>query len=493
MKIVIADDEELILSSLTSMIRELGGGWEISGTALDGRGMLTAVEQHRPEAALVDIRMPEMDGLEAIAKGTRLSPHTEWIVMSGYSEFKYAQKAIRMGVTDYLLKPVSLQDLKKVLEVVRSTQEQRHQAASKEFERIVISLCNGVELEKKEGDAVLDSDKTLQCAVCCIDSTLEEGEREIRIKEMMQQARHEWEREASRGTMAVFARPNGNIVFVSLCEPDAIGAGSARIERIWRRLSRQFQTPQWAMTLFYHMNGCDLARFPSLMRQMESRFHIRAVKGINRHWHWEQLCKDDAAEGDLVGNLLMQLARSYAHASYAQYMHALEALRSSAEAANLLGQRSPRQAAAAFLSAATGAVLDPDDSLARWWDILQAAGRRILDQISKGEKSLDLVQMAIKYMEENYMYNIGTSQIAADLNVTPNHLCNVFKQKEGVSVLKQLTKVRMLKAQELLLANPQLQVQEVAEKVGYYSARHFTKLFTAFTGCYPSEFKRKFE
>lgn len=492
MKIVIADDEELILSSLTSMIRELGDGWEISGTTLDGHEMLTAVEQCQPEAALVDIRMPEMDGLEAIEKGARLSPHTEWIVMSGYSEFKYAQRAIKMGVTDYLLKPVSLKDLKQVLEAVRSTQEQRLHAANKAFERIVISLCNGVELEKGEEDAVIDPHQALQCAVSCIDSALEEEEREARVKEIMHRARKEWEMAKGRGAMAIFARPNGHIVFVCTCEPEEIEDSSARIQQIWKRLSGQFQTPQWAMTLFYHTAGYDIARFPSLMRQMEASFHLRAIKGINRHWHWDRLPKGDGVEWDQAGSLLVQLARSYAHSSYTHYMNALEALRNSAEATSLLGQRSPKLAAADFLAVATGAALDPDDSLTRWWETLQAMGETILNQMARGEKSLDLAQKALKYMEENYMYNIGTSQIAAALNVTPNHLCNVFKHKEGISVLKQLTRVRLLKAQELL-TNPQLQVQEVAEKVGYYSARHFTKLFTEFTGCYPSEYKKKFE
>lgn len=74
----------------------------------------------------------------------------------------------------------------------------------------------------------------------------------------------------------------------------------------------------------------------------------------------------------------------------------------------------------------------------------------------------------IAYINENYRYEIGIAQIAEKLDVTP---------------------VRMIKAKEVL-TDPNLQIQQVAEEVGYYSTRHFTKLFTQFVGCYPSEYRK---
>jgi two-component system response regulator YesN len=65
-------------------------------------------------------------------------------------------------------------------------------------------------------------------------------------------------------------------------------------------------------------------------------------------------------------------------------------------------------------------------------------------------------------------------------------------KKIGTPFIKYLTKIRILKAKELL-ADPQNQVQKVAESVGYYSTRHFTKLFTEVIGCYPSEYQKKFK
>ncbi|MOA39027.1 HTH-type transcriptional activator Btr [compost metagenome] len=78
-----------------------------------------------------------------------------------------------------------------------------------------------------------------------------------------------------------------------------------------------------------------------------------------------------------------------------------------------------------------------------------------------------------------------------DMDVTPNYLSSLFHKKMGETFTKYLTHIRMVKAKELLLRNPGLKVQEVAEQVGYYSTRHFTKLFLDHFDCYPSEMHQR--
>ena len=87
------------------------------------------------------------------------------------------------------------------------------------------------------------------------------------------------------------------------------------------------------------------------------------------------------------------------------------------------------------------------------------------------------------------MDDIGIGQIASQLNVTANYLSTLFQKKTGVMFVKYLTNIRMLKAKELLI-NTNLQVKQIAEKVGYYSTRHFTKLFTETYTSYPSDYRK---
>ena len=115
MKVVIADDESLVRYTLRSMINEMEAPWQIVGESTNGEELMDLLAEHQPNVAIVDIRMPKMNGLEAILLGKAKSPLTKWIILSGYSDFQYAQEALRLGVSQYLLKPVSPADLERAL------------------------------------------------------------------------------------------------------------------------------------------------------------------------------------------------------------------------------------------------------------------------------------------------------------------------------------------------------------------------------------------
>lgn len=102
---LIADDEEIIRRGLARMIGK-DPSIELVAEAEDGELALQLFLEKKPDLALVDINMPFLDGLSFIDAIKNASPSTEVIVISGYDDFDYARKAIRLGVFAYLLKPV---------------------------------------------------------------------------------------------------------------------------------------------------------------------------------------------------------------------------------------------------------------------------------------------------------------------------------------------------------------------------------------------------
>lgn len=105
-KVIIADDEPLILAGLKHKIEWESLGFVIDRECIDGKQLFDAIATERPDLMLVDIQMPNMTGLEVL----RLLQDSEaipTILISGYSDFSYAQEALRYGAIDYLLKPVS--------------------------------------------------------------------------------------------------------------------------------------------------------------------------------------------------------------------------------------------------------------------------------------------------------------------------------------------------------------------------------------------------
>ena len=97
MFILIADDEIMLRLSLQSMLEELYPNEHIYIHASNGEAAVTQVRKLPPDIAFLDIKMPLMNGLEALDLCRKISPSTKWVILSGYADFEYAQQAIRMS------------------------------------------------------------------------------------------------------------------------------------------------------------------------------------------------------------------------------------------------------------------------------------------------------------------------------------------------------------------------------------------------------------
>lgn len=117
-KLLIADDEEHIRDGLARMIDWNGMGITIVGCAADGLETYQMIVEHRPDVVLTDIKMPNMSGLELIERTVKENIAPIYVVVSGYSDFEFAQKAMRFGVMYYLLKPVSKEELEDVFKEI---------------------------------------------------------------------------------------------------------------------------------------------------------------------------------------------------------------------------------------------------------------------------------------------------------------------------------------------------------------------------------------
>lgn len=110
-KLLIVDDEVRIRTGLSNLIEWEVYGIEISGLAEDGMKAYLNIKTEHPDIVLVDINMPNMNGLELIELCTHLEQPPRFIILSGYDDFEYVRKAIQFGAVDYLLKPIDENEL----------------------------------------------------------------------------------------------------------------------------------------------------------------------------------------------------------------------------------------------------------------------------------------------------------------------------------------------------------------------------------------------
>lgn len=122
-KVVIIDDEPIILRGLEKAVN--WGKFECSvvGTAENGVEGLAMIRRERPDIVISDISMPQMDGLGMIAAVKSEFPDMEITILTGYRDFDYAQKAIRLGVCRFLLKPSKMDELEEALQVMTSSRK----------------------------------------------------------------------------------------------------------------------------------------------------------------------------------------------------------------------------------------------------------------------------------------------------------------------------------------------------------------------------------
>ena len=114
-RVILVDDERLIIRGLSTVVPWAELGCEIAGTAHDGVSGLEMIHRLRPDIVMTDIRMPNMDGLTMLAAIRSEFPEIQMCVLTAYRDFEYARKALTLGVCRYLLKPSDLEELKEAV------------------------------------------------------------------------------------------------------------------------------------------------------------------------------------------------------------------------------------------------------------------------------------------------------------------------------------------------------------------------------------------
>jgi two-component system response regulator YesN len=495
LKMIIADDESLVRVSLASMIKDMETSSQIVGEATNGEELLELVAKHKPNIAIVDIRMPKLDGLEAIRLGKTISPLTRWVILSGYSDFAFAQQALKLGVSEYLLKPVDPADLEKTLHHIHKDNKEYIVLLNQQFENNLFALCHGLtSLKYEDRDSLLYEGRFIG-RIFSLDSAHPASWVSNVQCEYYEGIRRRINKHLMYGVnLALLALPNGDLASVGVWDPAIGQEGKRSVLTFFNEIEtyvRTFSSRCGAVTILRTGECQGFEEVNCKLQQLQQMAELRAVYGVDRCLDYIELLKEAEQPDKVEGaRLLCAVGHHFQDRMYLNYHKAVIEMEAVLQKSNLIQCGKTKDAIRSFLYFAIGLALPKETTVLQMIQELRQYGENVLLGMSAKEpNSNDLVKQVIQYIEKHYMNDIGIGQIAGQLNVSANYLSALFHKKTGVMFVKYLTRIRMVKAQELLM-NGNLQVRQVAEQVGYYSTRHFTKLFTQTYGNYPSNYRK---
>ena len=532
-RVLLVEDEYNVCQLLLRLVDWGALGFDIIGTAADGSSALQFVIENRPEVVITDIRIPDFDGVELLRRAKEYIPDANFVIVSGYRHFEYAVEAIKLGVEDYLLKPIEELELASILKKIRTQREQRtldlaekerlenestlyHETAQKELFFSLINapaLFEEMTLEDLSGRYCLDlhGEAFQTFAVRCDPRPSVASENPLLIKKLSLATKRFFSdcglpaayAEMQWGLVGLVGHPTSEPMRQHFCHyleclmNLADGFGSYNV---WVSFSDAVQTlsvlPASYRQTLRALMGRMFAERPSdtgrLLPYYVDAPDTVSVEQILALCNLNDLLvafrrgagADIAAWFQSFSNLISeQSGVRYASfcAACTHIMKELFEIRNQIQ----LEERDDDDWKELFLQC--GTVADFCGELGK---CVAALSGRYLAQC--GPQNLKIITLARNFMEQNFSRPIKVEDVAKQINFSPSHFASVFRQEVGVTFLDYLTSLR-IEAAKNLLRYTQRTLPDIAAEVGYQDARYFSKLFKNSVGLKPSEYRKLYQ
>lgn len=536
-KVFLVEDEMVIRRGIKNSIDWEKEGYIFCGEASDGELAYPMIIKEKPDILITDIRMPFMDGLELCKLVKEELPNIKILILSGYDEFDYAKEAIRLGVTEYLLKPISsgklLEALNGVSESIRREKEDKdlvrkymeemrentEHEKQKFFEQMIagnLSMADALETGKKyEMNLSAGMYNLLLFRFTLGEENRKSGEllgeAEYAIKKLTERLEYvfEFQRDVEGWAFLLMADNEEQMServkelskdleeimknYSTITYFGGIGQLVARL----RELEESFREAERALAARFTM---ELNRIISVedIRMAQNvdtldDIEITSFGEIEKTRTMLEKFLNNGAEDEIdefvdvyINELPEENLKSVLMRQYI-IMDAYIVMMSFCE--KIEGIEGEMQAQSEELKNSMKTIQTLEE-IKNYIRMLLKKIIGVRDTIS-GRRYSDIIEIAKDQIRKTYMSDeISLNTIAAEVGMSPSYFSSIFSKEMGKTFVEYLTEIRMDRAKELLMCSS-MKTSEIGYEVGYKDPHYFSYIFKKTQNCTPKEFRAR--
>ncbi|MDF2834782.1 MAG: two-component system response regulator [Paenibacillus sp.] len=502
-KVFLTDDEPFILEGLRDALDWSSYELEIVGTAENGLKALEKMRKTRADILITDISMPAMNGLDLIREARRINRDLHVVILSGFNDFDYLKQGMRLGIENYLLKPINLHELKATLEAVIEKLDRRGRGAEEWLREDIGVLRDNIvnrwlggeigpgELHERAEMLGLELDREFAQVVLAKADTREEA------------LRLELQRLAEREGFGIPFRDREGVAGIVMF-PERLEDGGSEVRRLLDRVrvrlpdvgvrlsagdvvsgedqaGRSYEQAKKAMAFSFVHPELELLAYGALATDRMS-----ADKSLTLDWgDYAKLLAAKEKERLLsrIDEDFIRLAEAPGMTPARLHNAALElmlqlklelgAIKKTSEP-GLVGE----DAATRVMESGT---------LQGMTAVVKEVAEKAVESLVSDTKS-PVIGQILSLIQENCAGELSLKSLSAQYNIHPVYLGRLFQKETGESFSEYVNRFRIERA-KALLGDSRLKVNEIARMVGYWEMGYFYKQFKKHVGVSPTDYK----
>ncbi|GIP17717.1 AraC family transcriptional regulator [Paenibacillus montaniterrae] len=524
--VLIVDDEHLVRYGIKAMIDWESIGFNVVGEAGNGKDGLLAFEELKPDVVISDIKMPIMDGMEFIAEVRSLDRQVKLILLTCLEDFDYAQKAMRLGTTDYLIKSDMMpKDLEEVMLKLKSTLDEErersghtpHAQASDATvemiapETLLLGLVQGTMSSASMTEEKLHA------------SGLSQLEGKLLLLHIKVDYLEQLSKRLAEGDMLLLHAQGAEAVYEACSAEGYVSEQFSGSIGEWNMLLKDVEDDA-AIRLGYHIVNqfskvwnvsvtvsvsdqfSSLSQLRNAYAQAEERYKLKLFLGCGSVISSTPGPQSDAGSSPtlITSKRLNEYLYSLDKEAMKEYVTGIL----DDTEASMDYDRAQLIAIELLLNlTAMYSELTNDHE----W--LYERKKELYDQIKELETLADMklwfievyeeligklrsgyasdqgaVPKVIAYIEQHYTQELSLQILSQHVHLSKNYLANLFKKETGEGVIDYINKVRLERA-KALLRSTEMKSSEICVMVGVQDSKYFSKLFKKMEGMTPSEYR----